>query len=244
VEEREHACDEEVLVSGRERQVYAESILKVCEFCVESPLACVSGVTSSDLKERVVRIMSERVARRLDFSRRMLLATAGALALALPILTGVLNAAQTQTALAASARRGAEDRAASQAQSGTAFASGFQIASIKPNNGTSMAGHSIMWKADRFMATNLTLHKLIQRAYDVQDDQILGGPIGSTLRHMILMQKWKALCLMGCKGLAQISGSFSRGACFKRFPRTASSSRFTVKLRKWQCIGWSLRATV
>jgi hypothetical protein len=36
------------------RQVYAESILKVCEFCIESPLPCVSGITGADLKKRVV----------------------------------------------------------------------------------------------------------------------------------------------------------------------------------------------
>jgi bla regulator protein blaR1 len=42
VEEREVACDEEVLELGSERHVYAESILKICEFCVSSPLACVS----------------------------------------------------------------------------------------------------------------------------------------------------------------------------------------------------------
>jgi len=44
VEERERACDEEVLRLCGQPQVYAESILKVCE-CVESPLVCVSGVT-------------------------------------------------------------------------------------------------------------------------------------------------------------------------------------------------------
>ena len=50
VEERERACDEEVLRLGNEAQVYAESILKVCQFYIESPLACVSGVTGSDLR--------------------------------------------------------------------------------------------------------------------------------------------------------------------------------------------------
>ena len=44
MEEREVACDEEVLELGSERQIYAESILKICEFCVGSPLACVSGL--------------------------------------------------------------------------------------------------------------------------------------------------------------------------------------------------------
>ena len=32
VDERERACDEEVLELGSDRQVYAESILKTCEF--------------------------------------------------------------------------------------------------------------------------------------------------------------------------------------------------------------------
>ena len=63
VEERERACDEEVLEFGSERQIYAESILKVCEFCVGSPLPCVSGVTGADLKQRMVHIMSEHVVR-------------------------------------------------------------------------------------------------------------------------------------------------------------------------------------
>ncbi len=54
VEERERACDEEVLGQGRSTEIYAESILKICEFCLESPLACVSGITGADLKRRIV----------------------------------------------------------------------------------------------------------------------------------------------------------------------------------------------
>ena len=67
VEERERACDEEVLQLGSERQVYAESILKVCEFCVGSPLACVAGVTGADLKKRMVNIMTEQIAQKTGF---------------------------------------------------------------------------------------------------------------------------------------------------------------------------------
>src|SRR5450631_3588693 len=92
LEERERACDEEVLELGGERQVYAESILKVCEFCVGSPLACVSGVTGADLKKRIVHIMTEGVMRKLDFSRKLLLSAAGLVAVALPIVLGLLNA--------------------------------------------------------------------------------------------------------------------------------------------------------
>ena len=51
IDERERACDEAVLQLGKQPQVYAESILKVCEFCIESPLTCVSGITGADLKD-------------------------------------------------------------------------------------------------------------------------------------------------------------------------------------------------
>jgi uncharacterized protein (TIGR03435 family) len=91
VEERERACDEEVLRLCNRPQVYAESILKVCEFCVESPLACVSGVTGSDLKKRIVNIMTEHVARRLNFAKRLLLVVAGSMAVAVPVVVGAMN---------------------------------------------------------------------------------------------------------------------------------------------------------
>ena len=92
VEERERACDEQVLESGGDRQVYAESILKICEFCVGSPLTCVSGVTGAELKTRITRIMSGQVARKLDFRRKLLLGAAGALAVAAPIVAGAFHA--------------------------------------------------------------------------------------------------------------------------------------------------------
>ncbi len=171
MEERERACDEEVLELGSDRQIYAESILKVCEFCVGSPLACVSGVTGADLKKRMVYIMTKNLSCKLDFSRKLLLSAAGLFAVAVPIVFGVLKPPQS--------------RAASQAQSGAAFASAFEIASITPNkNGEPMAGfiikgrpaHAISWTPDRFMATNFSLPMLLQRVYDVQAEQILGGP--------------------------------------------------------------------
>ncbi len=72
MEERERACDEAVLELGSEPQVYAESILKTCEFCVESPLTCVSGVTGADLKKRIVRIMTGHMPNKLSFVRKLL----------------------------------------------------------------------------------------------------------------------------------------------------------------------------
>ena len=91
LEEREQACDEAVLLSGNDAPLYAESILNVCKFYVESPLACVSGITGADLKRRIVRIMTEHVARKLDLSRKLLLVVAGIIAVATPVIFGLVH---------------------------------------------------------------------------------------------------------------------------------------------------------
>jgi bla regulator protein blaR1 len=96
VDERERACDEEVLELGSERQVYAESILKTCEFCVGFPLACVSGVTGADLKKRIVHIMTPHEARKLNFGKRLLLGLAASAAIAAPMMFGLFNATSQQ----------------------------------------------------------------------------------------------------------------------------------------------------
>ncbi len=96
LEERERACDEAVLQSGNEAELYAESILNVCKFYVESPLACVSGITGSDLKQRIVRIMTEQMTQKLDFSRKLLLGVAGLAAVACPVVFGLMHITQVR----------------------------------------------------------------------------------------------------------------------------------------------------
>src|SRR5438552_9545874 len=145
MEERERACDEEVLESGSDRQVYAESSLKSCEFCVGYPLACVPGVTGADLKKRMAYIMTKNLSRKLDFGRKLLLSASGLVAVAAPIVFGLLKPAQS--------------RAESQAQDTLPAVPAFESAWIKPNNGEPMAGFrivgkpfkAIMWKGDRLM---------------------------------------------------------------------------------------------
>jgi uncharacterized protein (TIGR03435 family) len=92
VEERERACDEEVLQLGTDPQVYAEAILNVCKLYAESPLVCVAGVTGSDIKKRIEAIMTHRPVVKLNFGRKLALAAAGIAALAVPIAVGILNA--------------------------------------------------------------------------------------------------------------------------------------------------------
>jgi beta-lactamase regulating signal transducer with metallopeptidase domain len=91
--ERENACDESVLASGSDPQTYAESILKVCQYYMHSPLACASGVSGADLKRRIETIMENRIAIRLNALKKSLLATCAAAAIAAPLVLGLLTAA-------------------------------------------------------------------------------------------------------------------------------------------------------
>jgi len=161
LEERERACDEAVLESGNEAEVYAEGILSVCKLYVESPLACVSGISGSDLKQRIVRIMTQRFADRLTFGRKLLLATIGVSAIVLPIGSGLLNAAP--------------GGAQSQVQVTDTAAHVYEVASIKPNkSGDNMV--RMMIRPDGLSATGATLDMLIQNAYGVRYFQISGSP--------------------------------------------------------------------
>jgi preprotein translocase subunit SecD len=92
IAERERACDEAVLAAGSDPQVYAESILKVCKFYVHSPLACASGVSGADLKQRMEDIMKNTVIARLNRPKKALLAASAAAMLALPLAAGVFTA--------------------------------------------------------------------------------------------------------------------------------------------------------
>ncbi len=165
IDERERACDEEVVSLGNNRQVYAESILKVCEFCLGSPLPCVSGVTGADLKKRMVHIMNDRILHKLDFARKLLLSAVALLALAAPVFYGIFNATPTQ--------------AQSQAETVASPKPVFDTVSIKKHNGPDVSAHSKMMFSLRdgdFVAQGVTLRRLIQMAYHLQDDQLSGGP--------------------------------------------------------------------
>jgi beta-lactamase regulating signal transducer with metallopeptidase domain len=90
-EERERACDENVVAGGARPLVYAEGILKTCRFYVQSPLACASGVTGADLKLRVRAIVADQPVLALHPAKAMLLAFAGAAAVMLPLSAGLLR---------------------------------------------------------------------------------------------------------------------------------------------------------
>ena len=166
LEERERACDEEVLRHAAEPEVYAAGILNVCKFYLASPLRCVSGVTGSNLKKRIEEIMTRRALYSLSTGKKLLLAGAATLTIGMPIAIGILNAPPVR------------------AQSDAAPRLAFEVASVKLNK----SSESRNWGFDylpggRFKATNLSLDWIIGEAYHVSpwSARLSGGPewIGS-----------------------------------------------------------------
>ncbi len=92
VQERERACDEAVVELGGRPEAYAESLLKTCRFCVESPLRCVSGVTGAGLNKRIISIMTMKMICKLSPGRKLLLFSIGIAALAAPLVLGEVRA--------------------------------------------------------------------------------------------------------------------------------------------------------
>ena len=160
--ERERACDEAVLELGSPRQIYAESILKVCEFCLSSPLTCVAGVTGADLKKRMVHIMTDGVVLTLNLPRKLLLGTAGCLTIGLPIAFGLFSVPSAP------------------AQAPAASALEFTTVDLKPHpvddTGKKPALFSFGLKDGELQANGVTLKMLLGVAYHAQDAQLLGAP--------------------------------------------------------------------
>jgi bla regulator protein blaR1 len=161
IEERERACDESVLQSGSEAEVYAEGILNVCKFYVESPLGCASGVTGSDLKKRIVRIMTERLGDNLGSGRKLLLASIALAAVLGPVAFGLVKIPQAS---------------AQQQQSASAPRLSFEVATVKPNRASDNQ-RMVRISPGKFSAAGMPLKELIRFAYDLKSDaQLTGGP--------------------------------------------------------------------
>ncbi|HEV2379384.1 MAG TPA: M56 and DUF3738 domain-containing protein [Terriglobia bacterium] len=157
VEERERACDEDVLRLGGDPRVYADAILNVCKHYLESPIICVSGITSSDLKKRVHNILAQHIGQNLTLARKLLLAVGGSVAMIAPIAIGSLTVQ------------------VSHAQS-TVGQPRFAVASIKRSNSTDRRRWFDVQPDGQLTVANMTVNQLIQYAYAIKGYQISGGP--------------------------------------------------------------------
>ena len=154
VDERERACDQEVVRTFGEPQTYAEGIVNVCKRYVESPLACVSGVSGANVKNRIRDIMTNRTIAKLNVAQKVVLAGVGALAVVTPIF-----AQSVPRPTAGGALR-------------------FEVASIKRNNGDAQKAFVLQrfLPDGGFEGFNATLGSVIRLAYGLQDFQMVGGP--------------------------------------------------------------------
>ncbi len=161
VDERERACDEEVLRLGSEPHVYADSILKTCQFYVESPLPCVPGVTGSDLKKRIERIMAHRRGTPLGAWGTSLLVATAVMTLAAPVAIGALTVASGPAALELAPTSGRPS---------------FTNTTVKAN--TTGAPRVVMrvTPGGIWDASNVTLESMVRLAYRLQESQLAGGP--------------------------------------------------------------------
>jgi bla regulator protein blaR1 len=154
VEERERACDEEVVGAGNAPEVYAEGILKVCRLYVEAPLVCTAPVTGADLKKRIEVIMTHAMGNDLNLAKRLLLSAAAVAALSTPVAIGILHAQSQPPAK-------------------------FEVISVKPvTSGERMPIKFRSLPGGRLEAHGVPLYALISAAYGVsaQSVRLSGAP--------------------------------------------------------------------
>jgi uncharacterized protein (TIGR03435 family) len=154
VDERERACDQEVVRRCGEPQTYAEGIVNVCRRYVEMPLACVSGVSGANVKNRIRDIMTNRTIAKLSVVQKVVLAGVAAIAVVTPIFAQSVPRPPAGGALR------------------------FEVASIKRNTGNAqqMIVLQRFLPGGGFEGINVTLGSVIRTAYGLQDFQMVGGP--------------------------------------------------------------------
>lgn len=163
VDERERACDAEVIRLGSHPRVYAESILKTCELCVESPLVCVSGVTGSDLKKRIEQIMKNDHGATLNGWRKIALAMVGVATIGGPIAVGMLS----------SPRLRAQSSPAPDDTLGPPFA----VISVKTSVSGDQRSYPFTFTPDGgLVLKNIGIRALILYAYQLPVGRMVGSP--------------------------------------------------------------------
>lgn len=159
VEERERACDEQVLSRIGDPETYAEGILTVCKFYLRPPLVSTSGITGSDLRRRIETIMANPVVHNLDLRRKLVLALAVIATVTIPVAIGIVSSPATLAQSSPSGKR-----------------LGFEVASIKASKPGGRGRSLGTDPAGRFTTENATLRAIIMFAFGIRDFQISGGP--------------------------------------------------------------------
>jgi uncharacterized protein (TIGR03435 family) len=166
---REQACDEQVVTETAAPVAYAEGIVNVCRRYVEPPLMNVAGVGGADVKTRIDAILAGRIGLRLTLSKRLVLAIAAVLSVAVPLATGAIETA----AVAAGQLQGsAADRPPIDPETR------FEVVSIKPFDPSGGATPRSETRGTRYDFFGLPLQWLVAQAFraPLNGDRLVGLP--------------------------------------------------------------------
>ena len=173
VSERERACDEAVLDEGHEPTTYAQAIVNICAAYAVSPIACVAGVTGSELPGRIASIVSNDTPLPLRGWKRVVVTATVVGVVAAPVGYGVLHAVPRADGA------GSEDLALAQ----TVGVAAFDAASVKVNTSGLPQAFTRIDPGGRFTATNTSLALLIRladepspRSRGLEPFEVTGGP--------------------------------------------------------------------
>jgi bla regulator protein BlaR1 len=174
--ERERACDEHVLRCNNDPEVYAEGILNVCKFYMESPLRCVAGITGADLKRRIEQIMTHRIARELNWARTAVLALAGSAAVIGPIGFGLLRIPVTH----------AQTISPFDGRMRTSATKQFEVATVKENRSGGNGWRLGPPQHGGVSIENLQIHRIIASSFQIQDSLVFGPDWLNSTRYDIV----------------------------------------------------------
>ena len=129
-----------------------------------------SAITGADLKNRIARIMSQSAARKLEFRKKLLLGFVGLAAFVLPFAFGLLNAKQTH------AYSHAENTSTSSFVYDSVSVKLDETSTAIMKSGKGAIHQRMLGTPRRLTITNTPVQQLIQEAYGVQSDRVLGAP--------------------------------------------------------------------
>ncbi|MFT4111318.1 TIGR03435 family protein [Silvibacterium sp.] len=173
-DERERACDELVIASGKDAEIYAHSLLDVCRFYLEAPAESMTGVTGGELKERVLRITSDRRYKRLSTNGKLSLAMLTAAVLLLPFAAGAVDSREVF----------AQDQPEPQL---TDKRPSFEVVSIRPDNNTTGMSWYTGFNYERI--DRIALKFLVEASFNLKNFQVQSAPDWSDSQHYTINAK-------------------------------------------------------
>lgn len=175
IEEREKACDEEVLQMGLDPETYAQGIVGVCKIYAESLMPCAAGVSGSDLRQRLKRILNLKLGQNLTPMRKAILTTFCFAAVMGPAAWGIVNAPPLRGQVQPATQEG--------------LSAAFEAASIKRDN-SGTTNHTVQMPGPgRIHTVNASARSLIEFAYSLRDIQLTGGPAWTSSQGYVLDAK-------------------------------------------------------